>query len=169
MSAATTSNESSVVSSLLSSLPSASSSASMPFFMSPLSASRPPPPPPPPPPLSVPAPASHHHNNSAALPSNLRERENPTHAVLTNPDILELILENLSVDRVWELGREDVVMRRSVLASAALTCRTFLEPALDRLWKSLDKLFPLFKLLPAFYRSDSTFVSLEFLCYFLGD
>jgi hypothetical protein len=63
------------------------------------------------------------------------------------------------VDRVWELGSEEVVMRRSVLASAALTCRTFLEPALDRLWRSLDKLFPLFKLLPAFYRSDSTFVS----------
>ncbi|XP_006455069.1 hypothetical protein AGABI2DRAFT_209334 [Agaricus bisporus var. bisporus H97] len=98
---------------------------------------------------TLPSPHPHPH---------LRERENPTHAVLTNPDILELILENLSVDRVWELESEEVVLRRSVLASTALTCRTFMEPALDRLWRSLDKLFPLFKLLPAFYRSDSTFV-----------
>lgn len=63
------------------------------------------------------------------------------------------------MDRVWELPHEEVVMRRRVLASTALTCRTFMEPALDRLWRSLDKLFPLFKLLPAFYRSDLTFVS----------
>lgn len=87
--------------------------------------------------------------------------ENPAPAVLTNPDILELILENLCMDRVWEYQADEVVIRRRVLAAAALTCRAWMEPALDRLWRSLDKLFPLFKLLPAFYRSDSTFVSVR--------
>jgi hypothetical protein len=83
----------------------------------------------------------------------------PTQTALTNPDLLELILENLSIEHVWELSSEDVVSRRRVLASAALTSKAFLEPSLDRLWRSLDKLFPLFRLLKAFYRSDSTFVS----------
>ncbi|KAF9531201.1 hypothetical protein CPB83DRAFT_809583 [Crepidotus variabilis] len=47
---------------------------------------------------------------------------------------------------------------RQTLLSTALTCKRLLEPALDRLWRHLDSLFPLLKLLPAFVRSDGTWV-----------
>ncbi|KAF9442723.1 hypothetical protein P691DRAFT_680885 [Macrolepiota fuliginosa MF-IS2] len=97
-------------------------------------------------------------NPAAYAPSLAISRENAATAVLTNPDILELILEDLAVGYVWEVVPEAVVESRRVLAAAALTCRAWMEPALDRLWRSLDKLFPLFRLLPAFYRSDTTFV-----------
>lgn len=49
-------------------------------------------------------------------------------------------------------------MRRTLRNAALVNKRDWLEPSLDRLWRSLDKLFPLFRLLKAFWRSDSTYV-----------
>ncbi|CAA7263818.1 unnamed protein product [Cyclocybe aegerita] len=42
---------------------------------------------------------------------------------------------------------------KSSLLSAALTCKAFLEPALDRLWWDMDDLTPLFDLIPGFQPS----------------
>lgn len=63
----------------------------------------------------------------------------------SNPDISDEICEYLQDQQnlLW----------------VALTCKAFLEPALDRLWRSLDSLFPLLRTLPAFIQSDGTYVS----------
>ncbi|KAF6758037.1 hypothetical protein DFP72DRAFT_889748 [Ephemerocybe angulata] len=77
----------------------------------------------------------------------------------SNPDILGEICEYLSPNDDLELEPEDsLIASRQNLAWLALTCRAFLEPALDRLWRSLDTLYPLFKILPAFVRTDGTHV-----------
>ncbi|KDR71822.1 hypothetical protein GALMADRAFT_253585 [Galerina marginata CBS 339.88] len=43
---------------------------------------------------------------------------------------------------------------RATLLSAALTCRSFVEPALDALWWAMDDLRPLLSLLPSFKLDD---------------
>ncbi|KDR66436.1 hypothetical protein GALMADRAFT_147866 [Galerina marginata CBS 339.88] len=74
----------------------------------------------------------------------------------SNPDILDEICEYLAYED--DLDTEDAGISRRNLLWAALTCKAFLEPALDRLWRSLESLFPLLKILPAFIKSDGTYV-----------
>ncbi|PPQ68467.1 hypothetical protein CVT24_005564 [Panaeolus cyanescens] len=86
----------------------------------------------------------------------------------SNPDILEEICEHLAYpDLPYDddeyrpfLQTFDIDIRtsRQSLRDAALTCKAFLKPALDRLWRSLDTLFPLLKTLPVFVLSDTTYV-----------
>ena len=47
---------------------------------------------------------------------------------------------------------------RWYLFNAALTCKDFLDVALDALWKELDSLVPLLKLLPALQIEDGAYV-----------
>lgn len=81
----------------------------------------------------------------------------------SNPDILDEICEYLAYDYDLDpINLDDAViidLSRRNLLHIAQTCKAFLEPALDRLWRSLDSLFPLLKILPAFIRSDGTYVS----------
>lgn len=70
----------------------------------------------------------------------------------SNPDILDEICEYLH-------DEQDGLTSKQNLLWAGLTCKAFLEPALDRLWSSLDSLFPLLKILPSFVQSDGTYVS----------
>ena len=44
---------------------------------------------------------------------------------------------------------------RSTLLNAALCCKIFLQPALNAFWWSIDDIFNLFLLLPAFKESES--------------
>ncbi|KAF8153355.1 hypothetical protein B0H34DRAFT_800567 [Crassisporium funariophilum] len=74
----------------------------------------------------------------------------------SNPDILDEICEYIYDDD--DLDSDEATAGRQSLLWAALTCRAFLEPALDCLWRSLDSLFPLLKILPAFAQSDGTYV-----------
>ncbi|KAF8965795.1 hypothetical protein BDZ97DRAFT_1729789 [Flammula alnicola] len=74
----------------------------------------------------------------------------------SNPDILDEICEYLSYE--YDIDSDDISVSRRTLLWVALTCKAFLEPALDRLWRSLDSLFPLLKILPAFIQSDGTYV-----------
>ncbi|RXW15705.1 hypothetical protein EST38_g10149 [Candolleomyces aberdarensis] len=77
----------------------------------------------------------------------------------SNPDILGEICEYLSSnDDLEELDSVQVAEGRQNLAWLALTCKAFLEPALDQLWRSLNTLYPLFKILPAFIQTDGTHV-----------
>ncbi|KAJ3544447.1 hypothetical protein NMY22_g2771 [Coprinellus aureogranulatus] len=76
----------------------------------------------------------------------------------SNPDILAEICEYLAPYDDLEADPEQVQAARRYLALLALTCKAFLEPALDRLWRSLDTLYPLFRILPAFVRADGTHV-----------
>lgn len=81
----------------------------------------------------------------------------------SNPDILGEICEYLSPnDDLEDLDSPQVVEGRQNLAWLALTCKAFLEPALDRLWRSLNTLYPLFKILPAFKQTDGTHVRIQF-------
>lgn len=76
----------------------------------------------------------------------------------SNPDILDEICEYLH-DEQDNNSTEAARTSKQNLLWVALTCKAFLEPALDRLWRSLDSLFPLLRILPSFTQSDGTYVS----------
>ena len=48
--------------------------------------------------------------------------------------------------------------KRRCLLNAALTCKDFLDVALDALWEKMDSLVPLLKLLPALQVKDGAYV-----------
>jgi hypothetical protein len=66
-----------------------------------------------------------------------------------NPELMEKTFSHLQV--------EDDKKYRS-LFSAALTSKNFLDVALDALWKELDTLVPLLKLLPSLQVEDEVYV-----------
>ncbi|KAF4613157.1 hypothetical protein D9613_010806 [Agrocybe pediades] len=76
--------------------------------------------------------------------------------VHSNPDILEEICEYIAHE--GDLDSEEMASSRSDLFAVMMTCRAFVEPAVSRLWRSLDSLYPLLKLLPAFVQVDGTYV-----------
>ena len=78
----------------------------------------------------------------------------------SNPDILDEICEYLHEQ---DGSSELALSSKQNLLWAGLTCKAFLEPAMDRLWSSLDSLFPLLKILPSFTQSDGTYVSFFWL------
>jgi hypothetical protein len=91
------------------------------------------------------------------VPTTSKPSRLPFHS---NPDILDEVCEYLAYDH--DSAPEDVLTSKGNLLGLALTCKAFLEPALDRLWRSLNCLFPLLKILPAFSQSDGTYVG--FFC-----
>jgi len=64
------------------------------------------------------------------------------HRALLIREVVQLIIQHIRVvlDHGFNLGE------RQTLYSAALTCSSFLEVALDALWYNMDSLAPLFKL-----------------------
>ena len=78
----------------------------------------------------------------------------------SNPDILDEICEYLHDEQ--DGSSEFTHTSKQNLLWAGLTCKALLEPALDRLWRSLDSLFPLLRILPSFTQSDGTYVSFFF-------
>jgi hypothetical protein len=104
------------------------------------------------------------------VPTTSKPSRLPFHS---NPDILDEVCEYLAYDH--DSAPEDVLTSKGNLLGLALTCKAFLEPALDRLWRSLNCLFPLLKILPAFSQSDGTYVgfvkflrSTTLIFFFLG-
>ncbi|TFK17930.1 hypothetical protein FA15DRAFT_732677 [Coprinopsis marcescibilis] len=74
----------------------------------------------------------------------------------SNPDILAYICEYLSYDQDFDsVEQYELEASRRNLAALALTCRAYLEPALDCRWRALDNLYPLFRILPAFVATPS--------------
>ena len=71
-------------------------------------------------------------------------------SVLKNPDLMAMIS--------FHLGNDDEGAGRQYLFNAALTCKDFLEVALDELWEELDSLEPLLNLLPAVQVEDGSYV-----------
>ena len=84
----------------------------------------------------------------------------------SNPDILNEICEYLHDEEDDSSGLAHTGKQN--LLWAGLTCKAFLEPALDRLWRSLDSLFPLLRILPSFTQSDGTYVSFFFGFFILS-
>ncbi|KAM5537878.1 hypothetical protein V8D89_008354 [Ganoderma adspersum] len=77
-------------------------------------------------------------------------------AVPLRPDILMEIFSHLQPGRCSQEDRNAARKRRRVcrqaLLASALTCRTFSDLALDVLWRALDDIQPLLKLLPGYKR-----------------
>ena len=71
--------------------------------------------------------------------------------------IFDKILENLAHDAP-DLNLAASQRNKRTLARLAICCKTFLEPALDHLWRKLDSIFPLLKLLQGFKSSDGIYV-----------
>ena len=85
--------------------------------------------------------------------------------VLVNVDILEHIFRyffnsHASFDDVWDTNPTT----RKYLLSAALTCKSFFEPATNLLWRCMESMIPFLKVLPEFVRIneiDDIYVSLS--------
>ncbi|KAI0710294.1 hypothetical protein C8T65DRAFT_777735 [Cerioporus squamosus] len=75
-------------------------------------------------------------------------------AILVQQDILDEVFSHLTPE--WDEGDtddpnwdpSDRKLLRSTLAASALVCRVFSEKALDALWRVLDSIVPLLRLLP---------------------
>lgn len=78
---------------------------------------------------------------------------------LKNPDLVTQILSHLPF--------ENDKKYRLCLFNAALTCKDFLDAALDALWEKLDSLVPLLKLLPALRVENQAYVCPNALHFFL--
>ncbi len=84
--------------------------------------------------------------------------------ILTHPDILDEVFSHLTPG--WAEGDVEIPywmpsdrkLLRSTLASSALVCRVFSKKALDCLWRVLDSILPLLRILPS-TGSRSAFVS----------
>lgn len=66
------------------------------------------------------------------------------HRALRIPELLLLTLTKLDLCEFHDPDRDD---ERAALAAAATTCTAWKEPALKLLWKKMDDIIPLFKLL----------------------
>lgn len=72
-------------------------------------------------------------------------------------EIFDKILENLAHDAP-DLNSAASQRNKQTLARLAICCKAFLDPALDRIWRRLDSLFPLLRLLQGFKSSDGIYV-----------
>ncbi|PPQ64467.1 hypothetical protein CVT24_008477 [Panaeolus cyanescens] len=75
-----------------------------------------------------------------------------TNVPCTNPDILATIFAFLTVKHSMNI--HEAQKSRTTLLSAALTCKSFTECALDALWRVIPSLLPLLNLLPSFVKND---------------
>jgi hypothetical protein len=90
-----------------------------------------------------------------SVPHFIAARSVQPHSVLTDPALLRAIFEHL-IDAKDE--RDVVVHARSQLLRLATCCKAFSEPALDLLWRKMDDLLPLLKILPSFERVGDAYV-----------
>ena len=70
-----------------------------------------------------------------------------TDSFLKNPELKAMTFSHLQVDK-----------KHQCLLNAALTCKDFLDVALDALWEEMDSLVPLLKLLPGLQVEDDAYV-----------
>jgi hypothetical protein len=82
--------------------------------------------------------------------------KSPRQKAMENQDILGEIFNIISLD--LEKPGNNVSQTRKDLFYAARTCRIFLDPAINALWRVLPSLFPLLKLLPSFQLVDNQYV-----------
>ncbi|KAJ7152501.1 hypothetical protein C8R46DRAFT_1357526 [Mycena filopes] len=92
---------------------------------------------------------SQSHTSSSAHAVELSVQEQ----CLRNADLLQEILDHLSS----EGDRDDLKAQRQSLLWIALTCRDLSPSAMKFLWRRLDNLLPLLRLLPAFVMRDGIY------------
>jgi hypothetical protein len=87
-----------------------------------------------------------------------QSRVTQTPEALKNGDILSLIFQHFDLQP--EPGSQTAVAQsRKDLFSAAKTCKAFVEPALDSLWRVLPSILPLLLLLPSAKVDNGHYVS----------
>jgi hypothetical protein len=64
---------------------------------------------------------------------------------LKSPELMAMTLSHLQSDE-------------QSLLNAALTCKDFLEEALDKIWENMDSMVPLLKVLPALQVEDEEYL-----------
>ena len=74
------------------------------------------------------------------------EPSRPAGEVLQNVDLLRVIFEHFDVD----LDEDRPAPGKKSLLSVALSCKAFVDPALDILWRNMHSLRPFFNLFPAY-------------------
>ena len=75
------------------------------------------------------------------------------YSFMKNPYLMTMTFSHLPVKI-----DEDSESNRLCLLNAALTCKDFLDVALDKLWEKMYCLLPVLKLLPALQFEDDSFV-----------
>ena len=80
--------------------------------------------------------------------------------IFLNEDILHRIFEHFDL----QPGSRNVAQTRKDLLSAAKTCRAFVEPALNSLWRIIPSLLPLLLLLPSAKVKNGHYVSFRSSC-----
>ena len=70
---------------------------------------------------------------------------------LKNTDLMAMTLSHLQANVEYN-------KRWECLLNAALTCKDFLDVALDALWEKMDSIVPLLKLLPALHFEKGKYV-----------
>ena len=80
---------------------------------------------------------------------------------LKNPDLIAMTFSHFS-----HLQVDDE--KRRCLLNAALTCKDFLDEALDALWEKMDSMVPLLKLLPALQVEDGAYVCANIHVFLYG-
>ena len=71
---------------------------------------------------------------------------------LKNTELKAMTFSHLQLDRYYEN------LHGQCLLNAALTCKDFLEVALDELWREMYSLMPILKLLPGLQYENDTYV-----------
>lgn len=77
--------------------------------------------------------------------------------VLDNEDILERIFEHFIVESRSTTG--PILGYTRALLWGGITCKAFLNPAMNVLWYSMNSMIPLLKLLEPFHLNNGTYVS----------
>jgi hypothetical protein len=83
-----------------------------------------------------------------------------TPEALRDEDFLGLIFQHFDL----QPGSPTVAQSRKDLFSAAKTCKAFVEPALDLLWRILPSIIPLLLLLPSAEVDNGRYVSSVLSC-----
>ncbi|KAF9525962.1 hypothetical protein CPB83DRAFT_858698 [Crepidotus variabilis] len=77
--------------------------------------------------------------------------------VLANSDLLSICFSYFDPDAffkdIWEIG---TTTRRRLLATA-LTCKAFFDPAMGLLWRMMESIIPVLKILPTFAKMNDTY------------
>ncbi|KAF8079351.1 hypothetical protein FPV67DRAFT_1776357 [Lyophyllum atratum] len=94
--------------------------------------------------------------SSTPLGTGTDSRPSPVPITSMNFDTLTKICEFL--DAGTDGSQVDIKMSKNHLLCTALVCKTFLDPALDSLWRSMDSIVPLLRLLPTLEVIDDVYL-----------
>ncbi|KAF8972788.1 hypothetical protein BDZ97DRAFT_1913259 [Flammula alnicola] len=94
-------------------------------------------------------------SNTGALPNSLSSQARTT--VLMNEDILEIVFSFFDPVAFFRNVPHIEPSTRKALYSAALTCKSFFNPATTLLWRGMESIIPVLEILPAFVKINDIY------------